>query len=408
MLRSQEEVIYRHAMQLDEVVQTLTSPDHTLGLIFVLHVRASAIAQAGSPPGLAFLHQCRALLTRLDPAQVALAPMEVSRLCAKFLAFALDAGTPLLAVKPLIVAAQALQPGPAHFTPVHPLALQACILAKCYSASLALIGEPLIQVDPAKTAVTAQDVLLTHYHGGIALVGLKRHAEALQFFQLVIAAPTLVFNTIMVEAYKKWLLCGLIANKAVPVLPRYTATTVQRSSKGCAPAYVELGASFASRDLAKLQRTIATHAAVFEKDSNTGLVKQCATAFTKDCIQRLSRTYVTLSLVDIASAAGLSGAAEAEAQLLIMVDKGEIKAQIDRVKGMALFSGDADVFDSNEMKTVLDARLEQVVTLSHKLRDLHDDIAGDVAYVSKMVEKGDRSAGRWAGERAGAEDMAVI
>lgn len=453
-LRSQEEILFRNVLQLDEIAQTLTAPGHTLGLVFVLNVRANALTNQNTPLTRKFMEHCRALLLNADRAQVAFAPLEFSRVCSKYLSFAMQAESPLHAVRPLVNAAYLLQPAPTHFTPVHPMALLACILAKCYHAAAPLVEQPLVHVDAARTAVGVSDVLLHHYYGGIALVGLKRHKAALASFQLVIAAPTVVVNSIIVEAHKKWLLCWLIAHKRAPVLPKYCATVIGRHAKSGAAPYTELAAAFTSRDRVEFEKTVAKHAAVFEKDSNMGLVKQCAVAFTKcaprraaaaaagrrrprmqprthrlpphrhpcarararsprrDCIERLTRTYVTLSLADIAASAGLSGAAEAGAMILQMVEGGEIAAQIDRVHSMASFDTTAGaakggVSDAAETKAALDARLEQAMQLTQKLRALHDELAGDANYIQKTTERADRAGGRWAaGERG--DDVAMM
>ncbi|KAG8466534.1 hypothetical protein KFE25_007913 [Diacronema lutheri] len=409
-LRSQEELLFRHAMSLDDLCEPLSAPAHTLGLVFALNVRASALAQAGaSPLASTFVQRCRLLLLHADRAQLVFAPLEFSRLCAKFLTFALPQPSgALLAVRPLLAAAAALAPTPNHITPVHALALQAAILAKTYRAALPILDATLVQIDVPRTGVTAHDVLLLHYYAGIALVGLKRHARAAQSFQLVLTAPALVLNSIIVEAYKKWTLCSLIASRAVPALPRYAATAVTRHVRSAAGAYTDLAGAFASRESAKLRRVLVQHAAVYRKDGNAGLVKQCASAFDKECIERLSRTYVTLSLQQLASAAGLGSAEQAEALLLKMAEQGELRAQVDRVRGMALFA-DSDGPDSDELKAGLDARLETAVALTQKLRALHDELAGDASFLAKTVTKGDRVGARaHLGPHHGADEMAVM
>jgi COP9 signalosome complex subunit 3 len=289
MLRAHEEVLFRNAMQLDELAASLAAPAHTLGLVFVLNVRASALAQAStSPLAAAFVQRCRTMLLDADRAQIALVPAEFSRLCAKFLTFALPLPQgAMLAIKPLLTAVAALQPSPTHITPVHQLALQAAILARCYTAVVPMLATPLVQVDVARAPLCAHDVVLLNYYSGIALVGLKRHREAVEAFQLAITAPALVLNSLMVEAYKKWTLCALITTREAPVLPKYTATVVQRNSRNCAPAYHELASAFVTRDRAKLAKAISQHAATFAKDNNMGLVKQCEVAFLKYAVDAI-------------------------------------------------------------------------------------------------------------------------
>ncbi len=52
------------------------------------------------------------------------------------------------------------------------------------------------------------------------------------------------------------------------------------------------------------------------QDGNTGLVAQVLAALPARVVQGLTQTYVTLSLQDISTAAGLAGPEEAEALIL--------------------------------------------------------------------------------------------
>lgn len=61
------------------------------------------------------------------------------------------------------------------------------------------------------------------------------------------------------------------------------------------------------------------HFQVFTRDHNLGLVKQVSSVLYKKNIQRLTKTFLTLSLSDVASRVGLSSPAEAEGHILQMV-----------------------------------------------------------------------------------------
>jgi hypothetical protein len=73
------------------------------------------------------------------------------------------------------------------------------------------------------------------------------------------------------------------------------------------------------------------------QDRNAGLVKQVLASLPVRTIQRLTQTYLTLSLADIARAAGLAGPAEAEAVILRMVAHRQVFASINDRDGMVTF-----------------------------------------------------------------------
>lgn len=58
---------------------------------------------------------------------------------------------------------------------------------------------------------------------------------------------------------------------------------------------------------------------VIYQDNNLGLVKQAVSSMYKRNIQRLTQTYLTLSLQDIASTVKLNSPKEAEMHVLQMV-----------------------------------------------------------------------------------------
>ena len=66
--------------------------------------------------------------------------------------------------------------------------------------------------------------------------------------------------------------------------------------------------AFARRDAAALAAAAEEHAETFERDDNKGLVARVVDALAKRKVRDLTRTYLTLSLADIAASAGLEGA----------------------------------------------------------------------------------------------------
>ena len=85
----------------------------------------------------------------------------------------------------------------------------------------------------------------------------------------------------------------------------------------------------------QLQNVIHRHSAVFENDGNMGLVRQVAIAQTKSNIKRLTKTFVTLSLGDVAARIGLNTPEDAERQIVAMIQEGSIHARISQKDGEA-------------------------------------------------------------------------
>lgn len=84
-------------------------------------------------------------------------------------------------------------------------------------------------------------------------------------------------------------------------------------------AYLELATAYQASSSDEVRAATTKYRDVFVRDNNLGLVKQLNVALYRRNIQRLTKTFLTLSLADVASRVQLSGPAEAEKYLLDMV-----------------------------------------------------------------------------------------
>jgi len=321
-----------------------------------------------------------------DPTQVQMVPSQFVAVCTKFSTACLAARAPLSAVRPLMAATIALQPTAGHFTPLHAECLKLCLLAKTYSAALPLLEQELLHADRDATLVTPRDLLLYQYYGGVIYAGLKRYGVAVNFFTLCVTAPTHVLNAIMLEAYKKCLLCSLVASGEPPSLPKYVSPSIARPIKGL-QAYCEFAEAFTAGDTAKLRDALTKHTSAFKADKNLGLAKQCVPAMMRCSIRRLTETYLTLSLGKIASIAGLEGEVQASQHLREMILTGDIHASIDEPKGMVHFLEPPERYDSHANAVSMEGVLRGTITLAAKLSDLHASLATDQHYLARVASQ---------------------
>ena len=332
-----------------------------------------------------FCEQCRRMLLSCDPQQVHLVPSQFVTVCTKFTAAAIAIKSPISAVAPLQAAVCALQPSITHFTPLHAELLKVCLLSKCYSAAKQTLSMELLHVDKDATLVTPRDLLLYHYYAGMVYTGLKQYRQAVQHFVLCVSAPTHVLNTIMLEAYKKCLLCSLIDTGEVPKLPKYTSPTITRPIKNTLQPYTEFSDAFTAGKHAELKTALEKHASVFTTDHNLGLAKQCVSALMRRSIRTLTETYLTLSLEAIAEMTALPTAAAAEKQVRDMIASGQIHATIDGTKGMVHFNERAEQYDSKATLLQMEGAMDHVIGLATKLHELLGSLAVDQNYLSRVA-----------------------
>ena len=89
--------------------------------------------------------------------------------------------------------------------------------------------------------------------------------------------------------------------------------------KPLAQVYHDLATAFATSSSDELRIVMNKFREVFTQDTNMGLVKQVANSLYKKNIQRLTKTFLTLSLSDVASRAQLPASDDAEKYILNMV-----------------------------------------------------------------------------------------
>lgn len=166
-------------------------------------------------------------------------------LCPLFLPRKTDLPKPLLATRPIREAILRLDPSCAVFTSTHLLFVQLCLRAKAYAYALPVLDKHVCHFPaPSSRAsskfslvlcarhesglsfitdssalsstLTYKDYLLYFLYGGMVYMALKEWRKAFHFLGAVISMPTVgSISMVMVEAYKKWVLVGLLANGKV-------------------------------------------------------------------------------------------------------------------------------------------------------------------------------------------------
>ncbi|MQL96403.1 hypothetical protein Taro_029077 [Colocasia esculenta] len=148
--------------------------------------------------------------------------------------------------------------------------------------------------------------------------------------------------------------------------------------------YLDLATSYGTGKISELDTCIQSNMEKFQNDNNLGLVKQVSSSLYKRNIQRLTQTYLTLSLQDIASIVQLETSKEAEMHVLRMIQDGEIFATINQKDGMVSFHEDPEQYKTCEMIEHIDSSIQRIMALSRKLTAIDESISSDPAYVTKV------------------------
>jgi COP9 signalosome complex subunit 3 len=293
-------------------------------------------------------------------------------------------GWAIRGVKFLAEGCKRFRPSPDCLTGIHSDFLSCCLKTLNLKAALPILNQQIFDLQPDKTGLTPKEMLLYYYYGGMIYLGLKRFKEASDFFETCLTVPALAMNAIMVEAFKKYVLTSLLLNGKYTGIPKNASNIVHRHLKVYCQPYLEFATAFDKHDIEKCTANAANNKELYKKDNSSGLVQQCISALSRNTIQRLTETYLTLSLSDLAKMAKLSSPQEAEKILLSMIERGEIKAVIDQKNKMASFTEEIVEFDSNETFSILDHKIQNSIDLAYRLKRMDNDLGRSMTYLARL------------------------
>lgn len=376
ILKQSEELLHSDTARLPSALAQLDSSKHSLGYLYILDACTSVpISQEQSSSTVLTISR---FISSCNPEQIRVAPEKFVSVSKRLKDQVLLLEAPIRGVAPLLTAIRKLQISSERLTTLHPELLLLCLLAKCYKTGRSILDNDILEVDQPR------DLFLYSYYGGMICIGLKLFPKALELLQNVVTAPMPSLNAIAVEAYKKYILVSLIYNGQFSTsLPKYTSSVAQRNLKNFCQPYIELANSYGTGNVDELDTTFQTNREKFESDNNLGLVKQAVSSLYKRNIQRLTQTYLTLSLQDIANIVKLNSSKEAEMHVLQMIQDGEIFAMINQKDGMVRFLEDSEQYKSCKMIEHIDSSIQRIMTLTKKLTAMDENISSDPLYLAK-------------------------
>uniref|UniRef100_A0A6A7FXA2 COP9 signalosome complex subunit 3 n=1 Tax=Hirondellea gigas TaxID=1518452 RepID=A0A6A7FXA2_9CRUS len=170
----------------------------------------------------------------------------------------------------------------------------------------------------------------------------------------------------------------------VSKLPKCASMIVPRFIKPLCQVYCDLQQCYQSGPDA-LSLYIQQHSVTFIRDGNYGLVKQLLVSQYKQSIQKLTRTFLTLSLSDVALRVKLQLPELAQQYLLNMIEDGEIYASINQRDGMVVFKDNPEQYNATDTLDLLHQRLLRVMELEQRLEEMEESIQLNPTYIHKLA-----------------------
>ena len=213
-------------------------------------------------------------------------------------------------------------------------------------------------------------------------------------------------SEIVVECYKRLVLCSLIARDELSRFPRHTASVVQRNLKSACSEYIALADAYKTRNGDVLEAKAAEYRRVWARDGLESLVNKAVKSLAVGNVARLTRTYLTLSLDDIASKAGLAGGAAAPERTIVgMIGDDEIRATVSQADAVVSFhDASGDSFSTSSFSAKLVSCVEEAHgdvgaaatrgRVGSERQGVHLEAGGGVARVAGREPAGDEGGRR--------------
>mmetsp|Transcript_14463 Transcript_14463/g.31738 ORF Transcript_14463/g.31738 Transcript_14463/m.31738 type:complete len:456 (-) Transcript_14463:84-1451(-) len=397
-LRHEQDNLKHRAAQIEEVLQLLDPAQHTLGIAFLLAALFSSDQRSVLRDQKVTFTYVGNFLRLADERQARAAAVPMAAVCRSYAQMAVDGAPPsaLRALRPLRSAVEKLRPDPETLTSVHAEYLRVCLKAKAYHLGAQLLTQPIFDTTLSHSSfaqLTAQSFLCYFYYGALIRIGLKQYVQALQLLLVVLTCPASCLSAIQADAFKKYVLVSLKVHGDLQPLPVYASHIVQRYAKN--QGYVlELVDAFKLGDSAGFTRISQEKASLIQADNNMGLVKQVEESMRRHKLHTLTKTYLTLSLGEIAKELGLeaSHVPDVEELLFDMVSGGEIHARIDQVTGNVSFEEDDEQDMDVGMATKMQEKLHDILELAQRIAAFEQEVVSSEAYIRKTAAlEGERS-----------------
>ncbi|XP_026326445.1 COP9 signalosome complex subunit 3 [Hyposmocoma kahamanoa] len=377
VISKSDEVLQRNSAHLNTVLETLDIQQHSLGVLAVL------VAKFSLPPGnndvdrTTMYQQIHDFINNCNGEQVRFSPDLYADLCHLLTDHLVEVKQPIRGIEILKKAIRKIQLFDSQLTSIHADLCQLCLLSKCLKPALDFLDTDVTGIGSELGGNNdSKHFLLYYFYGGMTYTAMKNYDRALYFFEVVVTVPAMVVSHIMLEAYKKYILISLILHGKVLPMPKYTSQVVCRFLKPLSVAYHELATN---------QHAAMKHRETFIRDKNMGLVNQVTSSMYKKNIQRLTKTFLTLSLSDVASRVQLTGPAQAETYILNMIEEGEIYAMINQKDGMVVFLDSPEKYASPETLSILEQQMAACTKLHQYIQEMDEQIQVNPQYVKKSA-----------------------
>jgi COP9 signalosome complex subunit 3 len=313
---------------------------------------------------------------------------EVSQIILTIAKYAIKLGQSKEVIYALEVAADITQPNNdsssnSCLTAAHVAFVQVCNTARMYKyASTWIQKNPILAINPTEAYITTEDYLVYHYHASLTFIAQKEYNLAMECLNNCITIPSVAPSEISLLAIRTAMFVSLLHNGQPYILPNFVSSCVKQACETSIIPYKRIQDIFLQGDSSNLKNAIELNEDILSTDHNYGLAHALVDAQARHNMRKLTDTYITLSLTDMATNLGLSTSGEAEVMLCELILSGAIAATIDKPSGMVHFE---DKIMDNKAEKELMRSLKETMNLNNQLETMKKQLYISPLFIQSLT-----------------------
>lgn len=248
-----------------------------------------------------------------------------------------------------------------------------------------------------------QDVLEYFLYSGMIYMAVENWESALDSLESAVTYPTKensAVSKIMVEAYKKWILVGLLLKGKALQLPSSTSSAAAKAFHVLGKPYEAVAQMFEQATAGRLKSEIDVGKTIWQNDCNTGLMQHVILAYQEFQIRNLANVYSKISMPEVTSQTqsaetgkSLPSVGEAEQLVQNMIANGTLHAALSHPpngSSILTFSSTGPILSEKEVKAEMVAATARIQILNKEINRTDRMLTHEKEYIkhAQKLRKG--------------------
>ena len=255
------------------------------------------------------------------------------------------------------------------------------------------------------------EILEYFYYSGMVYIGLRNWEMALECLENAVTYPAKegAVSKVMAEAYKKWVLVGLLLEGKPLPLPKTTPGNASKQYHILGKPYDTVAQLFEAASASRLKAEVEAGTRIWQNDCNTGLMLLVLSAYQKFQIKSLANIYSKISIQEIfnqtmsaETGIKLPHVQAAEALVRGMIQDGSLQATMSNSPNFGsilTFIAGRQTLSEAQMQQELAASTHRIQELTKEIKQTDRMLTHDKEYI-KFAQKQKKNSKMSSGDQA--------